>query len=239
MKYIECPKKYELAEIFGIEEPERSEIKSGKIEPASGIIFGDIAHNFLSQLNFREKAYDHIIDKLLLKNKIDGKMKEEYTEELERIVERFSKTEICQQLNSLPEDRIKKEEKFFIEFDGVIIEGKIDLMYEIDEKWILVDYKTDVVDSSRLEEKAEHYKPQLMLYAKAIKDITKDYPLRTSIYFTRSGVEREIEVNDKSIADVGNELKDMIIKLGTNDPSKKIKESCPSCGYYKIYCDGV
>jgi len=239
MKYTECPKKYELAEIFGIEEPDKTENKSSKIEPASGIKFGKIAHDFLSQLDFHEREHDKIINKLLLKNKIDGKFKNEYTDELEQIIERFSKTEIFQQLHSLPAEKIKKEEKFFIEFEGVIIEGKIDLMYEMDEKWILMDYKTDVVDKDQFDKKAEHYRPQLLLYAKAIKNITKDYPLKTSIYFTRSGQEYELEVNDDSIAKVENDLRDMFMKLRTNEISKKIKDSCPSCGFYETYCEGA
>ena len=238
MKYIECPKKYELSEIFGIEEPDKTESKSGKSEPASGKKFGDLAHKFLSQLKFQEEEFDSLIDKMLRKDEIIGKLEEKYADELKRIVERFRKTEIFQQLKSLPEESIKREENFFIEFDGVIIEGTIDLMYEFNERWNLLDYKTDVVDKDQLNKKLEHYKPQLLLYAKAIKDITNDYPLRTSIFFTRLGVEQELRVNDDSIAQVENQLRDMFTKLGTGDILKNPK-SCDNCGYYGNYCKGA
>ena len=238
LKYLECPKKYDLSETYGIEEPEKAESISSDIEPASGKKFGDMAHEFLSKLNFKDQDYYSLIDKVLQKNHIEGKMKEEFADEMGKIVERFKKTEAFEQLRSLPQEKIKKEEKFFIEFEGVIIEGTIDLMYEFNDRWNLLDYKTDVVEDGDFDEKVEHYKPQLMLYAKAIKNITKEYPQRTTIYFTRSGVNEELEVNDDSIAQIEDKLRDMFKKLGTNDISKN-PDSCENCGYFGNYCTGA
>ena len=102
-----------------------------------------------------------------------------------------------------------------------------------------MDYKTDMVDKDQFDKKAEHYRPQLLLYGKAIKNITKDYPLKTSIFFTRSGEEYEIEVNDDSIAKVENNLRDMFMKLRRNDINKKPIDSCDNCGFYETYCEGV
>ena len=238
LKYIECPKKYDLSETYGIEEPEKEESKSGINEPASGKKFGDIAHKLLSRLNFQEQDYDLLIDEELKRNQIEGKLGEEYANEMGKIVERFKKTEIFEQLQSLPQEKIKKEEKFFIEFEGVIIEGTIDLMYEFNDKWILLDYKTDFVAEGEFDEKVEHYEPQLMLYAKAIKNITKEYPLRTAIYFTRSGENRELEVNDDSIAQIEDQLREMFKKLGTND-IRKNPDSCENCAYFGNYCTGA
>jgi len=238
LKYAECPQKYVLAETYGIEEPEKTYKESGKNELASGKKFGDIAHEFLSRLNFQKQDYYSLIDDLLCQNQINGRLAEEYADEIEKIVKRFRKTETFRQLQSLTEEKIKREENFFIEFDGVIIEGTIDLMYELDEGWILLDYKTDVVEKEKLNEKVEHYRPQLMLYAKAMKNITKKYPLRTAIYFTRSGEEKELEVNDNSIAQVENQLRDMFKKLGSDEIIKN-PNSCDSCGFLGNYCEGA
>lgn len=49
------------------------------------------------------------------------------------------------------------------EYDGAIIEGSIDLLYEVGERWTIIDFKTGLAD--RVE-----YKRQIALYGKALKD---------------------------------------------------------------------
>ena len=49
--------------------------------------------------------------------------------------------------------------------DGTLLEGVIDLLYrEDDGSYVVVDYKTDVVSSATIDERAVFYRPQLVAY---------------------------------------------------------------------------
>ena len=102
----------------------------------------------------------------------------------------------------------------------------------------MIDYKTDEIMQNDMETKVEHYKPQLMLYAKAVKNITGEYPERTLIYFTKTNEFKEIPVSDESILEVENLLLNLLKEYREND-FKKNPDACSSCGYHKVYCDGV
>ncbi len=82
-------------------------------------------------------------------------------------------------------DRIYKEQPFIIkmkagelssDWDGIdemiLVQGIIDCFFEIDEKLILIDYKTDhVQDEKRLHQLVEMYTRQIELYNRALKEI--------------------------------------------------------------------
>ena len=53
---------------------------------------------------------------------------------------------------------------------SVVIQGSIDLCFEEDGEWVLLDYKTDRTDDK--EALKERYLPQLNLYARALRSIT-------------------------------------------------------------------
>ena len=53
---------------------------------------------------------------------------------------------------------------------SVVVQGSIDLCFEEDGEWVLLDYKTDKTDDK--EELKAKYMPQLNLYARALRSIT-------------------------------------------------------------------
>jgi ATP-dependent helicase/nuclease subunit A len=57
--------------------------------------------------------------------------------------------------------------------DTLLVQGVIDCFFEEDGQWVLVDYKTDYVDSpQKVKELAERYRIQMNLYAEALEQIT-------------------------------------------------------------------
>jgi ATP-dependent helicase/nuclease subunit A len=68
----------------------------------------------------------------------------------------------------------------------VLVRGAIDLAFLEGDGWTLVDYKTDAVppdgDMSPI---AEHYGPQIELYARAFEACTGERVARTALYFVR------------------------------------------------------
>ncbi len=239
MKYVECPWKYSLEESQGIEEPESGVGYEDRKEViASGKLFGTVAHKIFSQMDFHSDNDIPLINKVISQEEVEKIKHDAFRKELQNIMGNFRKTELFKQILSIDESRIKREEDFFIEFGGVLIEGTFDLIYEWKEKFILIDYKTDEVDSKELEVKVEQYKPQLMLYAKALKNIIGEYPLKTMIYFTKLDDFKEIVVNDISILEVENHLKSLLDDVRTNMYVKN-GESCYRCGFHNVYCEGV
>ena len=62
-----------------------------------------------------------------------------------------------------------REKPFVMECDGVLVQGIIDVFWIEDDKIILLDYKTDRVDSA--DELVTKYKTQLLYYADALSRI--------------------------------------------------------------------
>ena len=57
--------------------------------------------------------------------------------------------------------------------DTLLVQGVIDCFFEEEGQWVLVDYKTDYVDSpERINELAQRYRIQMDLYAEALEQIT-------------------------------------------------------------------
>ena len=69
---------------------------------------------------------------------------------------------------------------------SVLVQGQIDCCFEEDGGWVLLDYKTD--RASDPDALAEHYRPQLDLYKKALERITEK-PVREAYLCLLSGEE--------------------------------------------------
>ena len=61
------------------------------------------------------------------------------------------------------------------------MEGKIDLLFRDKQRWVLVDYKTDVSQN------AEHYATQLRAYREALNKIAGIKVEELLVFFLRTG----------------------------------------------------
>jgi ATP-dependent helicase/nuclease subunit A len=78
--------------------------------------------------------------------------------------------------------------------DGRWLRGAIDLLFRADDRWVVLDYKSDSRDESAL---VEHYRPQLVAYAWAVAQIVPEVrdgllPVSAELLFTATG--RRVEV---------------------------------------------
>ena len=64
-----------------------------------------------------------------------------------------------------------------------VVEGYVDLVYETAEGLVVVDYKTDQIDSSELEDKLERYRLQGATYAAALEATTGQRVVRVVFAF--------------------------------------------------------
>jgi ATP-dependent helicase/nuclease subunit A len=70
---------------------------------------------------------------------------------------------------------------------STILQGAIDLLFEEDAGWTLVDYKSDRIDGNR-DALASWYEPQIRIYRNYWKSLT-GRPTRAGIYFIETGEE--------------------------------------------------
>ena len=59
-----------------------------------------------------------------------------------------------------------REKPFVMDYEGVLLQGFIDVFWIADDRIVLLDYKTDRVE--RAEELVQRYQKQLELYARAL-----------------------------------------------------------------------
>jgi ATP-dependent exoDNAse (exonuclease V) beta subunit len=78
-----------------------------------------------------------------------------------------------------------REVPFVLPWEGSFIEGRIDLLFEEDGRWTLVDYKTDDVTEARVSEEMEIYRPQAAVYALALKKLGIECAGGIVLYFAR------------------------------------------------------
>jgi len=90
-------------------------------------------------------------------------------------------------------DRVRQAKRFFREVPfsvflrEKIMEGKIDLLFEEDEGWVIVDYKTDEVSGVALDERFEAYREQGIWYARAVEKVTRRAVKEVAFFFVRTG----------------------------------------------------
>ncbi len=67
--------------------------------------------------------------------------------------------------------------------DTIVVQGIIDMLIRTPDGLIVIDFKTDQLTAEQLSERAELYRPQLDLYAKAAAAILKTPPPAKYLYF--------------------------------------------------------
>ncbi len=76
----------------------------------------------------------------------------------------------------------------------ILVQGVVDLWFETQDGIVIVDFKTDAVSSDAgMKEKAEHYRPQLAVYARALERITGMRVISRYLWFTATSTAYEVK----------------------------------------------
>jgi ATP-dependent helicase/nuclease subunit A len=67
--------------------------------------------------------------------------------------------------------------------EGVVLEGFIDLLFQTDQGYEIVDYKTDEVRTDELDARMDRYRLQGEAYAELVRTITGKTPVAVSFVF--------------------------------------------------------
>jgi ATP-dependent exoDNAse (exonuclease V) beta subunit len=92
--------------------------------------------------------------------------------------------------------RLFREVPFSVLLEGNLVEGKIDLLFEEDGGWVIVDYKTDDVFGEVLERRFQSYREQGLWYARAVREASGCEVKEVAFFFVRSGEVRSIHADE-------------------------------------------
>jgi len=162
------------------------------------LLIGDLAHGFLQRWDFRDPA-DTFHEKLrvflasrLQHRPSDSRLK--VASELEEIFGAFFSSAAYRELASV--QILGREIPFLTPWNGQVMEGVIDLLYERDGQLYLADYKTDRIEKSDLEKSAEIYRHQIQIYSGAVQRALKREVAGFKLIFLRLGEALEVREGD-------------------------------------------
>jgi ATP-dependent helicase/nuclease subunit A len=115
-------------------------------------------------------------------------------ERLEALVRRCLDHPMMERVKSAK--RLFREAPFSVSLDGTLVEGKIDLLFEEDRGWVIVDYKTDDVYGEILEQRFQSYRVQGQWYARAVREAAGCEAKEIAFFFVRSGEVRLIKADE-------------------------------------------
>ena len=149
---------------------------------------------------------------------------------LQDIIEKFNRTKLAADLKRA--NQIYREVDFTTTQEWGDLSGQIDLLYEIDGCWHVVDYKSDRATED-VQKKVSQYQTQLAVYADAVKKVTGQLPASTSLYFMRTGKTASAELTSSQIESIFLELNDDVKKLKLAQISGNYqrcnRENCDFC----------
>jgi ATP-dependent helicase/nuclease subunit A len=165
LAYRRCPQVYRFAHELEIEENvhHRGRVRSGgRAKKVSPVELGTIVHALLERVRFDAPDRAAEIARLV------AEQPEEIRPALPRMLGGVLDGEIGRAIATAA--RVEREWPFAMRIGGVLVEGVIDLaILSHDEKWTVVDYKSnDFSRSGRFEYLVDYYTPQLELYATAL-----------------------------------------------------------------------
>jgi ATP-dependent helicase/nuclease subunit A len=166
-------------------------------ERTPAMLIGELAHQFLENWNFSG-------DKNLLCHQLSAflsaSLSAEYSqdarsigEELQAILERFLNSDIYAELRKAR--ILGREVPLLMPWNGQIMEGVIDLIYERNGLLYLADYKTDSVAAKDLRFGAERYRRQAEIYSEAARRSLKREVAAFKLIFLRVGETVEVDIN--------------------------------------------
>lgn len=148
---------------------------------------GTAMHKVLEKISFEmssdSKSVLAFLDDLCDKHFISLKEREALSPEA---IQTVLASELGKRIRSAK--HVYRETPFVLKKDGQFIQGIIDLYFEDEQGWVLVDYKTDRITPVNIVAIASRYSVQIALYKEAIESIIGKPVIQAMIYFVDANV---------------------------------------------------
>ncbi|HEX2225759.1 MAG TPA: PD-(D/E)XK nuclease family protein, partial [Candidatus Binatia bacterium] len=165
-------------------------------ERAPAMLVGDLAHRFLQSWNFAEDpgAFRAPLDALLARYlpPENWRNRAAVQSDLEEIFVSFFRSKAYAELSA---SRILgREVPLLLRWDGNIMEGVIDVIFERNGLLYLADYKTDRASSNDLVRHAQFHHQQAEIYTRAAEEALRRNVAGFKIIFLRLGEAMEVRL---------------------------------------------
>ena len=142
-----------------------------------GALRGTAVHRVMECLDFKRlcdiDTKDHVAVSAFVKKSMDEMLKKGLiTDDMYRLtrpklIEQFISSDVAARMAQADKrGDLYKEKPFVMDYEGVLVQGIIDVFWLEDDKIVLLDYKTDSVNAAK--ELIDRYSTQLKLYADAL-----------------------------------------------------------------------
>jgi ATP-dependent helicase/nuclease subunit A len=164
------------------------------------LVVGDLAHRFLENWNFTDDLgrFEQALHNWLayaLSTEFEPDLLQ-IESELQRIFAGFIRSSAYSELATAR--ILSREVPLLIPWNGQIMEGIIDLIYEKNGLLYLADYKTDRIARTELNQRAERYRPQAEIYLKAAEQSLGRSPAALKLIFLRLGKAVELSTRERN-----------------------------------------
>ena len=104
-------------------------------------------------------------------------------------------------------------------FEGITLEGYVDLVFRDDDGLVVVDYKTDAVDDQTRADRTTHYRIQAAAYALAVAEATGEPVVRGVLCFLDPAGAIEVEFAGADLEAAVAEVR-ALLDAERDDPSR-------------------
>jgi ATP-dependent helicase/nuclease subunit A len=176
-----------------------SKLNSHTNRQTPALVVGDLAHRFLQMWDFKadannfEALLDDFISRVLPQE--FHSTRREIESELQDNFRGFFGSQAYVELAGA--QILGREVPLLMPWDGKIMEGVIDVIYEHDGLLYLADYKTDRIAPSELSQGAERYHQQAEIYTRAVVQALRREVAAFKLVFLRLGASLEVRLGQK------------------------------------------
>ena len=178
-----------------------AEARSGSFPPApsgadpeTGKLLGVLAHRILEQWDYRVSPpalLDRIAPTIQRFIPEDAELASALSDTLREILNQFIQSELYRRIAAAT--ILGREVPFTMPGeDGQIVHGVMDLIYRLDDRVWIADYKTDAVTAKDAQERAERYRIQMTLYKTAVQKSLQLPTVSAQVLFLRCGIAVEL-----------------------------------------------
>jgi ATP-dependent helicase/nuclease subunit A len=175
----------ELTERFGE--------KLGSLGDGDPLVVGNLAHGFLETLDFSaspEKIQKELTHYIQRQDLLDQNW-QSIQRELSQIFAVFLRSKVFAEFSSA--NILGREVPLLVPWNGQIMEGVIDLIYERKGLLYIADYKSDRIMNGVLRQVREGYRYQAQIYSRAVQESLQREVAAFKLVFLRAGEAIEIK----------------------------------------------
>jgi ATP-dependent exoDNAse (exonuclease V) beta subunit len=132
--------------------------------------------------------------------------------------------------------RVEQEAGFLLAVDGLVIGGKVDLWFEEGGELVIVDYKTDSVNTAESHRRAQDYALQLRLYAMAVEQFAGRRAGRAWLCFLRPNVSVEIDLSPSLLDGPAEVVREFQRAQDSLQFALNEGEHCQRCPFFHGLC---